>query len=111
VLTGDEKLRRGALKFDVGGLLVVFGDAGGMMGISAEVRLWGHGQCAHVLPGMATRSGWRCSACRQDPGVLAPDALVTEEDMEKVTKMHTGKIGRIGTKRGRSLPQLRGFIL
>jgi hypothetical protein len=60
---------------------------------------------------MATRSGWRCFARWQDPGVLALDALVTEEDMEKVTKMRTGKRGRIGTKRGGSLPQLRGFFL
>jgi hypothetical protein len=40
--------------------------------------------------------------------VLAPDALVTEEDMEKVTEMCTSKRGRIGTKRGSSLPRLRG---
>jgi hypothetical protein len=33
------------------------------------------------------------------------------EDMEKVTKMRTGKRGRIGTKRGGSLPRLWGFVL
>jgi hypothetical protein len=43
--------------------------------------------------------------------VLAPYALVTEEDMEKVTEMHTSKRGRIGTKRGGGLPRLLGFIL
>jgi hypothetical protein len=31
--------------------------------------------------------------------------------MEKVTKMRTGKSGRIGTKRGGSLPRLWGFVL
>jgi hypothetical protein len=43
--------------------------------------------------------------------VLAPDALVTEEDMEKVAEMRIGKRGRIGTKRGGGLSRLRGFIL
>jgi hypothetical protein len=42
--------------------------------------------------------------------VLAPDALVTEEDIEKVTEMRTGKRGRIGTKMGGGLPRLRGFV-
>jgi hypothetical protein len=43
--------------------------------------------------------------------MLAPDALVTKEDLEMVTEMRTGKRGRIGTKRGGGLPRLWGFIL
>jgi hypothetical protein len=66
---------------------------------------------ARALPGMTTRSGWRSSARRQDSGVLAPDALVTEEDLETVTEMRTGKRRRIGTKRGGGLPRLWGFVL
>jgi hypothetical protein len=53
---------------------------------------------------MATRGGWRSSARRQDPSVLAHDVLVTEEDKERVTEMCTGKRGKRGTIKGGGLP-------
>jgi hypothetical protein len=52
------------------------------MGISAKVRFRGCGRCARMLPGTATRGGWRSSTRRQDPDMFGHDVLVTKEDSD-----------------------------